>query len=337
MKTVPQDLIDYLMTMIRPPIDNAEIPVILDCTGVDFSTYADESLHGLIVRGRLTPEQSQQINRACKPGAHVLAMTAEDDWVGDESACSLEDSGMEIRDAIQVLEPGVDFWYAAKEATKNRNAGCEHLGQARMLVLKASCLKAGGDSDENASEALSEEGTLPDKSVSTEQTVDSVFDLLAEVIQNNLPDIEQLLTEAGVPQDLVASIMEGNPVLESTIPEDLRQYFGTAEGGSQRGNHHPTLKAIDLCEKILNTLPNTVETVLDPFAGSGSMGIGCIKSGHNYIGIEMDPAYVEIADARLKHWTQKHKGWQGRVVESEFKGPEPKEEQPVSLEDFFNI
>jgi site-specific DNA-methyltransferase (adenine-specific) len=40
--------------------------------------------------------------------------------------------------------------------------------------------------------------------------------------------------------------------------------------------------------------------ILDPFMGSGSTGIGALSGGFNFIGIEKDPEYLEIARARIR-------------------------------------
>jgi DNA modification methylase len=40
-------------------------------------------------------------------------------------------------------------------------------------------------------------------------------------------------------------------------------------------------------------------TVLDPFMGSGTTGVACVQTGRNFIGIEIDPAYFEIAKKRI--------------------------------------
>jgi DNA modification methylase len=41
-------------------------------------------------------------------------------------------------------------------------------------------------------------------------------------------------------------------------------------------------------------------TVLDPFNGSGSTGKAAVMEGFNYVGIELNPEYVAIAEARIK-------------------------------------
>lgn len=44
--------------------------------------------------------------------------------------------------------------------------------------------------------------------------------------------------------------------------------------------------------------------VLDPFAGSGSTGIGAVLEGFDFIGCELDPEYAAIARARIACWAR---------------------------------
>lgn len=69
------------------------------------------------------------------------------------------------------------------------------------------------------------------------------------------------------------------------------------------GNTHPTVKPIKLMTYLtkLITPPNGV--VLDPFMGSGSTGCACAAEGFDFIGIEMDPDYVEISKRRIDYYT----------------------------------
>jgi site-specific DNA-methyltransferase (adenine-specific) len=46
-------------------------------------------------------------------------------------------------------------------------------------------------------------------------------------------------------------------------------------------------------------------TVLDPFNGSGSTGCAAVELGYNYIGCELDPAYVDISLKRIEAWLTK--------------------------------
>ncbi len=64
-------------------------------------------------------------------------------------------------------------------------------------------------------------------------------------------------------------------------------------------NFHPTVKPIALMEYLINMVTKEGQTVLDPFAGSGTTLIAAKKLGRKYIGIELEPEYVKIAEARL--------------------------------------
>ncbi len=65
-------------------------------------------------------------------------------------------------------------------------------------------------------------------------------------------------------------------------------------------NFHPTVKPIALM-KYLCTLTKTPTggIVLDPFSGSGTTAVACIQTGRKYIGFELNPDYVKIAEARI--------------------------------------
>jgi len=61
---------------------------------------------------------------------------------------------------------------------------------------------------------------------------------------------------------------------------------------------HPTQKPVALMEYLIRTYTNKGETVLDNTMGSGTTGVACINTGRNFIGIERDPEYFKIAQAR---------------------------------------
>ena len=89
-------------------------------------------------------------------------------------------------------------------------------------------------------------------------------------------------------------------------PAHMRTGNGTGETSmtdgfqpTQRKNTHPTVKPTELMRYLcrLITPPNGV--VLDPFNGSGSTGKASMLEGMQYIGIEMNPEYIKIAEARI--------------------------------------
>ena len=65
-------------------------------------------------------------------------------------------------------------------------------------------------------------------------------------------------------------------------------------------NIHDTEKPIELMEVLVNNSSQENELVLDPFMGVGSTGIACIKNKRNFIGIELDENYFNIAKSRIE-------------------------------------
>ena len=120
---IPQELWDYLVTMISPP-PSCE-PVLIaesDLASVDFAALADKSVHGIVTVGDPSPWM-KEIDRVLRPGAHLLLISDEADPTGSTGACAVEDFGYEIRDAIAVLDTPGEFNYVAKASTTERNAG----------------------------------------------------------------------------------------------------------------------------------------------------------------------------------------------------------------------
>lgn len=62
---------------------------------------------------------------------------------------------------------------------------------------------------------------------------------------------------------------------------------------------HPTQKPIGLMQWCIENLPDDCETILDPYAGSGTTGIAAVKLGRKFIGIEIEPKYFDIACKRI--------------------------------------
>ena len=63
---------------------------------------------------------------------------------------------------------------------------------------------------------------------------------------------------------------------------------------------HPTQKPVELMEYLIKTYTNEGDTVLDNVMGSGSTGVACINTNRNFIGIELDEDYFEIAKKRIE-------------------------------------
>ena len=73
--------------------------------------------------------------------------------------------------------------------------------------------------------------------------------------------------------------------------------FAGLKGGQLR--EHPTQKPVALMEWCLRFIPNA-QTILDPFMGSGTTGVACVREGRKFIGIEIDEGYFDIAVKRIR-------------------------------------
>ena len=87
---------------------------------------------------------------------------------------------------------------------------------------------------------------------------------------------------------------------------DLRSYdkkypksILEVSNANQRGEIHPTQKPVALLEYLIKTYTQENETVLDFTMGSGSTGVACVNTNRNFIGIELDDNYFNIAEDRI--------------------------------------
>lgn len=71
-------------------------------------------------------------------------------------------------------------------------------------------------------------------------------------------------------------------------------------GEHNRGKVHPTQKPVVLLEYLIKTYTNPGDVVLDNCMGSGSTGVACINTARDFIGIELDERYFDIAKHRME-------------------------------------
>ena len=88
-------------------------------------------------------------------------------------------------------------------------------------------------------------------------------------------------------------------------PDGNRMAVGLdARTDANKGNNHPTVKPIELMKYLIRLITPAGGRVLDPFNGSGSTGCAAVELDYDYTGIELDPAYVAIAERRIAAWYQ---------------------------------
>ncbi len=95
---------------------------------------------------------------------------------------------------------------------------------------------------------------------------------------------------------------KGCEELEQQITSDGREKSidnAFQRGETLRHNNHPTVKPIALMEYLIKMVTPKGGIVLDPFAGSGSTLVAAKQNGYDFIGIEKEPEYIPIIEARL--------------------------------------
>jgi DNA modification methylase len=75
-------------------------------------------------------------------------------------------------------------------------------------------------------------------------------------------------------------------------------YCPPVQSMAKNGRVHPNEKPVALLQRLIRKLP--VGTILDPFMGSGTTGVACVKLGRKFIGIEIEPKYFDIACKRIE-------------------------------------
>lgn len=133
-----EDMIDYFLTMITPPVEGAEI-LVAKPSEIDYESHRAiegaslvplyiETYHGVILLEEPTDEEADKLFQILKPGAHVVLIPES---IGYKGVVSLEDKGFEVRDAIYVAEEPDSFHYCSKASRSEREAGLEARGEGR--------------------------------------------------------------------------------------------------------------------------------------------------------------------------------------------------------------
>jgi hypothetical protein len=266
---VPPDLREYLLTLISPPDEKAlymgELPAT-DWPAV--KAWPEGTVPGIIIRGSPTAEQSKELLRVLKPGAHLLLIAPDAEPTGHTGACTIEDNGFEIRDAILWVREAGEFHYVPKAARSEREAGCEDLPGKTSVEAVGRDPESAGAQNPRAGAGRGAGG----------------------------PVMECSLCHL--------NLGGGRNVSECPETTDGQHKPVTIRTADEVHNWHPTVKAIGIMEKLLWNVPQGEGPVLDPFMGSGTTGLACIKTGHDFLGIEREEDFVKIATARVEHWKE---------------------------------
>jgi DNA modification methylase len=257
-----------------------------------------------------------ECRRVMKPGAFLAAFGSPRTY--HRLACGVEDAGLEVRDTL--------MWLYAEGMSKSRRypgGGATTLKPAfEPIVLARRELDgtteetiAGHGTGALNAEACKVEGRHP-----------------ANVILGHDPGCGEKRCASGCPVAAAdACAGEGRARLAPSrflycpkasrkerdggcedLPRRALDLFPNAQKGgkkpAQARNPHPTVKPLELMRWLVRLLCPPGGLVLDPTAGSGTTGAAAALEGRRFIGIELDPAYIEIAAARIAHHAKEAPG-----------------------------
>ena len=102
--------------------------------------------------------------------------------------------------------------------------------------------------------------------------------------------------------DLYGKIKGGEFKHGNNKPADARypKHIIEISNATRKGKIHPTQKPVELFEYLIKTYTNEGETVLDNCMGSGTTGVACKNLNRNFIGMELDEEYFNIAKKRIE-------------------------------------
>ncbi|HWB69442.1 MAG TPA: site-specific DNA-methyltransferase [Solirubrobacterales bacterium] len=277
-----------------------------------------------IGRERLTPNEAFEVwtglwaaecARVMKPGAHLLAFGAARTF--HRLACGLEDAGLEVRDVVMwlygtgmsksrhypggratTLKPAFEPVILARKPlagtteetierfgtgalnTEACRVGSRH--PADVVVGHEPGCEEGGECAPGCAVALLDAEAYQGRSSSGQGTAPSRW--------MYCPKVSRAEREAGC-EELPARVL------------DLFPNAGPRPSGRTR-NPHPTVKPLALMRWLVRLVCPPEGVVLDPFMGSGTTGAAAMLERRRFCGIEMEPAYLEIAAARIEHWAK---------------------------------
>ena len=83
------------------------------------------------------------------------------------------------------------------------------------------------------------------------------------------------------------------------LPPGVKSRNNIFKYAREQTGHHPTQKPVELLRELINIFSNEGDVVLDFTMGSGSTGVACALTGRDFIGIELDETYYNIAVKRI--------------------------------------
>jgi DNA modification methylase len=286
---LPDDCVDAIVT--DPPYAIGIVGQAWDGRAI---AEAVGVAHGPEAFERWTATWARQCRRLLKPGGHVLACGSPRTF--HRLVAGIEDAGLEVRDQV--------LWINGQGVPKSR----------RLPDGLGTMLKPGYEPVLLARKPF--EGTVFDNleafgtgALNIEDTrIGKARYWPGNLTLSHSPDCPAALLdgESTGPSRLFycakATPAEREAGCDELPLRRVQLYTGARRPPRIVRNGHPTVKPIALMAWLVRLVTPPNGLVLDPFAGSGTTGIAAMLEGRRFVGIEREPAYIDIACARLTHW-----------------------------------
>ena len=271
-----------------------------------------------------------------KPGGHLLAFSASRNY--HRMAVAIEDAGFEIRDQLMwlygsgfpkshnlgdgwgtALKPAHEPIVMARkfiEGTNKNNrekygTGGINIDGCRVDLSEGDDPRLGGKgtwkTDKMANNVYGDYEGKEAGSSELGRFPANVMHDGSEEVMSGFPNAKGAVSNGNAPvgetsEGVIKPLRRGKLTSYADDGSAARFFYCPKVSKSERGdnNTHPTVKPQELMKYLCRLVTPKGGTVLDPFMGSGSTGMACKNEGFEFIGIEREKEYFEIAEKRIK-------------------------------------
>jgi DNA modification methylase len=277
------------------------------------STSEEEWMSAAEAFERWTRVWAEQCRRVLKPGGHLLAFGAPRTF--HRLVAGAEDAGLQVRDQL--------LWLYGSGMPKSRRlpggwgTGLKPAYEPILLARAPLNGTTAHNLDAWGTGALNTEATR----VSGPRAPQEGY-WPSHLVLSHDPGCQEEDCTGGCPVAIIdrarsesspsrlfycakASRAEREAGCEQLPKRSAQLYSGRHHSPRVVANLHPTVKPVALMRWLVRLVTPSGGIVLDPFIGSGTTGIAVVLEGRQFLGIEREAAYVDIACARLTHWAHK--------------------------------
>jgi len=299
--------------------DNIEALKLLPENSID--SILTDPTNGLFSMGKKLGQDVPSVElwievlRVLKPGGHLLCFGLTGTF--HRMVINIEDAGFEIRDQIMWIY-GLELPKSNNhERTTKKTDSISFDGEELETQIKPAnqpiCVARKTISEKNITQNVLKHGTgglnIEGSKIGNEKIKTQGFGKKGFVANETFTPTEHI---GRFPSNVII-----DESIKSIIGEKGKFYYtakaskkernielGNELDGVNRINTHSTAKPVDLMRYLVKLITPKEGVVLDPFMGSGSTGIGALIEDFNFVGMQMDPEYFQIAKQRIKQFDQ---------------------------------